>query len=68
MRDDVIERARQAVFGNIPSNNKAEEQSSPMAREVSMILNDERIINLEQIIKNSSSLPPLKASPIKRRQ
>lgn len=41
---------------------------SPVAREVSMILNDERIINLDEIIKNSSSLPPIKLSPIKRRQ
>ena len=37
-----------------------------MGRELSVILQDNRLVTLEDIVKNASSLPPILMSPAKR--
>ena len=77
LRDNIILNARTEVEradlggGRVPltsgrGDQYSRDEMSPMARELSIILNDNRIVSIEVIVKNSSSLPPILFSPNKR--
>jgi hypothetical protein len=65
----VIKRALNSVESEIKKNNYGvnshREESSPVARDIYKILNDNRLVSIEELQKNSYSLPPVKFSPTK---